>query len=68
MPARLILIILIAFSIGAVAALTLRPDLRTGVMQSGKALVGGPFTLTDQNGKRVTDQDFRTSSAPRPTG
>jgi cytochrome oxidase Cu insertion factor (SCO1/SenC/PrrC family) len=21
--------------------------------------VGGPFTLTDQNGKRVTDQDFR---------
>ncbi|HEY7687169.1 MAG TPA: SCO family protein, partial [Dongiaceae bacterium] len=59
MPARLILIILIAFSIGAVAALTLRPDLRTGVMQSGKALVGGPFTLTDQNGKRVTDQDFR---------
>jgi protein SCO1/2 len=59
MPARLILIILIAFSVGAVAALTLRPDLRSGVMQSGKALVGGPFTLTDQNGKRVTDQDFR---------
>ena len=25
----------------------------------GQALVGGPFTLTDQTGKRVTDQDFR---------
>ena len=23
------------------------------------ALVGGPFTLTDHNGRRVTDQDFR---------
>ncbi|WP_119388668.1 SCO family protein [Taklimakanibacter lacteus] len=26
---------------------------------SGTALVGGPFTLTNQDGKRVTDQDFR---------
>ena len=26
---------------------------------TGTALVGGPFTLTDQDGKRVTDQDFR---------
>ena len=25
---------------------------------SGKALVGGPFSLTDMTGKRVTDQDF----------
>ena len=25
----------------------------------GQALVGGPFTLTDHTGKRVTDQDFR---------
>lgn len=24
----------------------------------GKALVGGPFTLTDQTGKRVTEKDF----------
>lgn len=27
--------------------------------QSGKPLVGGPFSLVDQTGKRVTDQDFR---------
>lgn len=26
---------------------------------TGTALVGGPFTLTDQDGRRVTDQDFR---------
>jgi protein SCO1/2 len=30
-----------------------------GPIASGTALVGGPFSLTDQNGKRVTDQDFR---------
>ncbi len=27
-------------------------------VQTGKALIGGPFTLTDQNGKRVTEKDF----------
>jgi cytochrome oxidase Cu insertion factor (SCO1/SenC/PrrC family) len=27
---------------------------------SGAALVGGPFTLTDQNGRRVSDADFRS--------
>ena len=26
---------------------------------SGKALIGGPFTLTDQSGKQVTDKDYR---------
>lgn len=25
---------------------------------SGKALIGGPFTLTDQSGKKVTEKDF----------
>ena len=30
-----------------------------GPIGSGEALVGGPFTLTNQDGKRVTDQDFR---------
>jgi protein SCO1/2 len=59
MHIRLILIVVAFFSIGALVALTMRADFRSGVMQSGKALIGGPFTLTDQNGRRVTDQDFR---------
>jgi cytochrome oxidase Cu insertion factor (SCO1/SenC/PrrC family) len=32
---------------------------RGGSIGTGTALVGGPFTLTDQDGKRVTDQTFR---------
>ena len=27
-------------------------------MAGGEALVGGPFTLTDQHGAEVTDQNF----------
>ena len=27
-------------------------------LSSGTALVGGPFTLTDQNGRKVTEKDF----------
>lgn len=33
-------------------------SLQTGQVVSGKPLVGGPFTLTDQTGKRVTEKDF----------
>jgi protein SCO1/2 len=58
MPSRRKLILafamlLIAGMMGATALLMLRdsPNL-------GTALVGGPFTLTDQNGKRVSDTDF----------
>ncbi|HMN36861.1 MAG TPA: SCO family protein [Hyphomicrobium sp.] len=29
-----------------------------GSVETGKPLVGGPFALTDQTGKRVTDKDF----------
>ena len=29
-----------------------------GATVTGKALIGGPFTLTDQTGKRVTEKDF----------
>jgi protein SCO1/2 len=51
--------------VGAVAALAVFPAARervlpaAGVKVMGQALVGGPFTLTDHTGKRVTDQDFR---------
>lgn len=29
-----------------------------GAVQTGKALVGGPFSLVDHTGKRVTEKDF----------
>lgn len=29
------------------------------VTSTGTALIGGPFTLTDQDGRKVTDKDFR---------
>ncbi len=35
------------------------PSTSTPATQTtGKALIGGPFTLTDQTGKRVTEKDF----------
>ncbi|MGE0849216.1 MAG: SCO family protein [Hyphomicrobiaceae bacterium] len=62
---RLVLFILAGFAVGAVAAIAVVPGVRerllptAGMRSVGQALVGGPFTLTDQNGKRVTEQDFR---------
>jgi len=63
MRGRLLTIVVAGFLIGALAgaaALVLsRGAPERGVTTSGKALVGGPFTLVDQHGKTVTDQDFR---------
>ncbi|HZT50140.1 MAG TPA: SCO family protein [Hyphomicrobiaceae bacterium] len=62
---RLALFILAGLAVGVVAALAIFPAARErllpgpGVRSVGQALVGGPFTLTDQSGRRVTDQDFR---------
>ena len=62
---RLVLYILAGFACGGLAAFTLFPAARERLLPSvnvrsvGQALVGGPFTLTDHTGKRVTDQDFR---------
>ena len=58
MHIRLLLIVMIAFAGGSLAALLLRSGgMPSG--QTGKALIGGAFALTDQDGKRVTEQDFR---------
>jgi cytochrome oxidase Cu insertion factor (SCO1/SenC/PrrC family) len=62
---RLALYIFAGFWFGGLAAFTLFPAARERLLPSvnvrsvGQALVGGPFTLTDDTGKRVTDQDFR---------
>lgn len=51
-------VLLIATVIG-IGGLFLSKSLPGGGGGVGEALVGGPFTLTNQDGKRVTDQDFR---------
>ncbi|HKJ61351.1 MAG TPA: SCO family protein [Hyphomicrobiales bacterium] len=59
MVARIAFIVVIAFSIGMGIALFLRHDAQQGgVVQSGKALIGGEFSLTNQKGEPVTDKDF----------
>jgi len=60
MPRRAILIfaalvMVLAAGIGGFAWMGQR---LAGQGGSGEALVGGPFTMTDQNGKRVTEKDF----------
>jgi cytochrome oxidase Cu insertion factor (SCO1/SenC/PrrC family) len=66
---RLAILALAGLVAGALAALAVLPQARerllpgmgpgTGVKTSGRALIGGPFTLTDHTGKRVTDASFR---------
>ncbi|MBK5196855.1 MAG: SCO family protein [Methyloceanibacter sp.] len=63
MRGRFLTVILAGFLIGALGGasalfLTKRAE-APQVETSGKALIGGPFALTDQTGKMVTDQDFR---------
>jgi cytochrome oxidase Cu insertion factor (SCO1/SenC/PrrC family) len=48
---------LLAALFTAVAAYYLTVPNQSGI-SSGTALVGGPFTLTDQTGRKVTDKDF----------
>ncbi len=62
---RLMIIVAAGLTLGAVAALLTLPGLRerlagaaAPVTSVGKAQVGGPFTLIDPAGKRVTDKDF----------
>jgi cytochrome oxidase Cu insertion factor (SCO1/SenC/PrrC family) len=62
---KAVLVVIAGLAIGIAAALAVFPEARQALMSasgpvtSGKALVGGPFTLTDDTGKRVTDKDYR---------
>lgn len=62
MNLRLAILVIAAFLAGGIAAfgfytLTTQQSGQPQVV-SGKALIGGPFTLTDHNGRRVTEKDF----------
>jgi protein SCO1/2 len=65
MAARSIIIGIAGAALGLAAAVALLPQVRERLFPSverrvsGKALIGGPFTLTDSMGKRVTEQSFR---------
>lgn len=63
---RLVLLVIAGLAVGAVTALALIPEARERLLPAasnvkvwGQAMIGGPFTLTDHTGKRVTDEDFR---------
>jgi protein SCO1 len=51
-------IAVVLFAAGFAGAYTLL-NVPEGVQTEGTALIGGPFSLVDTNGKRVTDRDFR---------
>lgn len=65
MSARPVIAVVAGIAIGAVVALAIFPEARQallpspGPVTSGKALVGGPFALTDDTGTRVTEKDYR---------
>jgi protein SCO1/2 len=63
MKHRLIILILAGFLAGGVSALGLflLQNTNPGPKQisTGKALIGGPFTLTEHTGRRVTEEDFK---------
>jgi cytochrome oxidase Cu insertion factor (SCO1/SenC/PrrC family) len=62
MRLRILALVLLSFTIGGLAAMALLPmgreRLFSGLPSTGKALVGGPFSLVDHTGRRVTDKDF----------
>jgi protein SCO1/2 len=56
----LVAVALVAFAAGGgIAALLLHDTGAARLKVLGRASVGGPFTLTDHTGRRVSDADFR---------
>jgi cytochrome oxidase Cu insertion factor (SCO1/SenC/PrrC family) len=65
MNARAITMVLAGAALGLAAAFLLLPQARERMFSlpestvSGKALIGGPFSLIDGTGKHVTEQNYR---------
>lgn len=64
MRGRFLIVAILGILLGGLSALLLDPEARRAVfgprspVTTGKALIGGPFNLTDHTGKRVTERDF----------
>lgn len=60
MRLKVIAIVLFGLALGGVSAwiMTQQPPMPGNATATGKALVGGPFTLMDASGKRVSEKDF----------
>lgn len=59
MKLRIIVITLCGLAIGAITAwIMISQAPPQSALATGKALVGGPFSLVDGTGKRVTEKDF----------
>lgn len=61
MSLRLVGLAFAGLMAGAILAYTIsqQSGLPNGAVVTGTPTVGGPFTLTDQTGKRVTEKDFQ---------
>ncbi len=58
MGLRAALIVALGLAVGAAGAWIMLSQAPLSSMSTGKALIGGPFSLTDESGRRVTDKDF----------
>ncbi len=62
---NLAILLVCGLLVGGLSAIAFIPQVRDRVLPEnapksvGQALVGGPFTLTDHTGKKVSDTDFR---------
>jgi cytochrome oxidase Cu insertion factor (SCO1/SenC/PrrC family) len=59
LPAALAVVALAVVALLGVRYLIPAADRTATAQQQGEVPIGGPFALTDQTGKRVTEQDFR---------
>jgi protein SCO1/2 len=61
MRSRLLVAALVSLAVvsAGLAAVLVQSTGETPVTETGRALIGGPFTLVDHTGRRVTEADFR---------